>query len=45
MVAVAYRLLPESPRFLEVMERHEEAAQVCAGCCLLGCLFVNVKWR
>ena len=29
MVAVAYRLLPESPRFLHVMGRDEEAAQVC----------------
>ncbi|CAM9239647.1 unnamed protein product [Ectocarpus fasciculatus] len=28
MVAVAYRLLPESPRFLQVMGRHEEAMQV-----------------
>ncbi|CAN0436073.1 unnamed protein product, partial [Hapterophycus canaliculatus] len=28
MVAVAYRLLPESPRFLQVMGRHDEAMQV-----------------
>ncbi|CAN0067204.1 unnamed protein product [Scytosiphon promiscuus] len=28
MVAVAYHLLPESPRFLQVMGRHEEAMQV-----------------
>ncbi|CAM9479814.1 unnamed protein product [Ectocarpus sp. 13 AM-2016] len=28
IVAVAYRLLPESPRFLRVMGRHDEAIQV-----------------
>lgn len=28
MVAVAYKLLPESPRFLSVMGRHDEAARV-----------------
>ncbi|CAM9325603.1 unnamed protein product [Ectocarpus sp. 4 AP-2014] len=28
IVAVAYRLLPESPRFLQVMGRHDEAIQV-----------------
>ncbi|CAN0158664.1 unnamed protein product, partial [Hapterophycus canaliculatus] len=28
MVAVAYQLLPESPRFLQVMGRHDEAMQV-----------------
>ncbi|CAN0092871.1 unnamed protein product [Pylaiella littoralis] len=28
MVAVAYRLLPESPRFLQVMGRHDEALEV-----------------
>ncbi|CAB1098718.1 unnamed protein product [Ectocarpus sp. CCAP 1310/34] len=28
IVAVAYRLLPESPRFLQVMGRHDEAMQV-----------------
>ncbi|CBN77753.1 major facilitator transporter [Ectocarpus siliculosus] len=28
IVAVAYRLLPESPRFLQVMGRHDEAMQM-----------------
>lgn len=28
VVAVAYRLLPESPRFLNVMGKHDEAMQV-----------------
>lgn len=28
IVAVAYRLLPESPRFLQVMGRHDEALEV-----------------
>eukprot|EP00903_Cladosiphon_okamuranus_P008140 g7839.t1 len=28
MVAVAYRVLPESPRFLQVMGRHDEAMKV-----------------
>lgn len=28
LVAVAYKVLPESPRFLSVMERHDEAALV-----------------
>ncbi|CAM9707857.1 unnamed protein product [Pylaiella littoralis] len=28
MVAVAYKFLPESPRFLQVMGRHDEARQV-----------------
>lgn len=39
MVAVAYRVLPESPRFLQVMGRHEEAMQVSAVCCgaMWGC--------
>lgn len=28
IVAVAYKLLPESPRFLNVMKRHDEAMKV-----------------
>ena len=28
VVAFAYKLLPESPRFLHVMERHDEALEV-----------------
>ncbi|CAM9370337.1 unnamed protein product [Ascophyllum nodosum] len=28
VVAVAYNILPESPRFLQVMERHDEALEV-----------------
>ncbi|CAN0270993.1 unnamed protein product, partial [Ectocarpus sp. 8 AP-2014] len=42
IVAVAYRLLPESPRFLQVMGRHDEAMQVCYACGVV-CRFI--VWR
>lgn len=47
MVAVAYRFLPESPRFLQVMGRHGEAMQVsvmyvCDGSFVLLCRKVCV---
>lgn len=36
MVAIAYRLLPESPRFLQVMGRHDEAMQVSERASVVG---------
>lgn len=42
MVAVAYRLLPESPRFLQVMGRHDEAMQV--GVVRWCCCGIHAFW-